>query len=109
MKADGDLDAALEVIDLDRYRRERRAALCLHSKVVVLDGNNRSVTCDECKASLDPFDTLVRLTAEWDRVRELRDLRKRLQAHITELKRLADNARAAAKRAGAKDLPFKPI
>jgi hypothetical protein len=105
---DDTLDADLAVIDLDAFRRKREATFCLHNGVDINSGN-RTATCRKCGAVLDPFDLLVKLTAEWERVRELASLRKRLQAHIEELNRQAANARQRARHAGATDLPYKPI
>ena len=104
---DATLDADLAVIDLDKYRQERRASYCSHD-AMNLDPNNRTLTCRTCNTVLDHFDALMRLTREWARVRELAGLRKRLLAHIEELNRLTANARAKARRAGVANLPEKP-
>lgn len=100
-------DIDLSVVDLDAYRRIRSAKYCGHRKIDLDDGN-RSVKCRDCAAVLDPFDMLIRFSMEWEHLRLAVDLRKKLQAHIEVLKRLATNARAAARRAGVKEIPWTP-
>lgn len=100
-------DIDLSVVDLEAYRVRRKAAFCLHQRIE-LDPGNRSVSCRDCNASLDAFDALVKFSMEWESLRQAVNLRKKLQAHIAELKRLATNARAAARRAGAKEIPWTP-
>ena len=100
-------DIDLSVVDLEAYRVRRKATFCLHRRVE-LDPGNRSISCRDCKAPLDAFDALVKFATEWERLREVVDLRKKLQAHIADLKRLTTNARAAARRAGAKEIPWTP-
>jgi hypothetical protein len=72
---------------------------------VLLNEEQRTVHCNKCDASLDPFDALMALAKEHDRIRsdfgEARKAERETRTRIEVLRRLENNMRARLKRLGA--------
>ena len=86
----------------------RHGKYCDH-RPVELDTERRGVTCKDCGASLDPFDTLLRYAREHERVaRDLKDTStdaKGAHARLELLERLERNAKGRLRRLGVRHLP----
>jgi hypothetical protein len=78
---------------------------CRHYAKTV-DSQRRKVTCATCEAELDPFDSLLAVANEHERVgRDLNNVRREIrgaESRLALLKRLEDNARARCKKLDVK-------
>lgn len=94
-------DPELTVISLDAYRIERNTRFCLHKRRIV-DTTVRTVTCKACAAVLDPFNELVQIANDHERiVFRFTDLKKKiaeLQTRLAALKAEELNARSRVRR-----------
>lgn len=80
----------------------KRSGHCSHPTKVV-DSDRRTVTCDQCKAQLDPLDALARLAREWSnyayRLAELKKDANKAAVELDDIKRKIRNAKARLRRA----------
>lgn len=74
-----------------------RADRCRHRRAIV-DPHNRTVECEACKAVLDPFDYLMGIVHEGDRLTRLYAAIKRMN---TELEALSNEERKLKQRVHA--------
>jgi hypothetical protein len=103
-------DFPIPVTSLDAYRIERSAKYCQHGQRLI-DTADRSLKCQSCGASLDPFDALVSIARDRDAlVFQRTDLRQRiarLQAKLADLRKNEENTRARLQRLSKKKLPLE--
>lgn len=75
---------------------------CCHARTEV-DDNKRTVTCRDCKASLDAFDVLLRIANQEMQLLYMRDKVHALREQVFELQKEERRIKARLKRARERD------
>lgn len=94
------------VTRLDLKRRDRQQGECAHSNMTVWE-NDRSVTCDDCHASLDPWRVLMEYARSdrslyWteEAMKRVREEHATLTQHVRRLQAQVSRLRSSAKKLG---------
>ncbi len=91
----------LPITCLDDFRIEHTGRHCRH-RAKRLDPSVRTVSCSECGAVLDPFDSLMDIARDHVNQRAAREVlardKQRLQGQLAELKREVGSAKARKRR-----------
>ena len=99
-------DSNIIKFDPDRAPlRIRSTKYCQHKHIIVCE-KSRTLECDVCGATIDPFDFMLKWAREDRslefRMKHLKDELKCLGEKLRKLKRLEKNARARLGRVGVK-------
>jgi len=85
--------------------RIRSTKFCRHKHIIVCE-KSRTLECDACGATIDPFDFMLRWAREDRflefRMKQLKEELKRLGEKLKKLKRMEKNAKARLRRVGLK-------
>lgn len=102
-----------DIVSLDQYRVERfrYGGKCNHRNVTkTVDMTDRKVRCSACDMELDPFECMLEISLEHERIRDtwahLRARIKEGEKRLEEIKRLIRNAKSAARRGQVEIRPW---
>jgi hypothetical protein len=101
-----DNDSNIVKFDPDRAPlRIRSTKYCRHKHIIVCE-KSRTLECDVCGATIDPFDFMLKWAREDRsleyRMKQLHDELKRLGEKLGKLKRMEKNAKARLVRLGVR-------